>query len=296
MASVEETPPLLGRVDALPKRSGTARNGDVSISFTTYGAGEPILFLHGFPDEPLTWASQILEFARDHLVITPAMRGFPPSSVPREPARYDIRELVGDILAVLDALRVDRVTLVGHDWGGVVLQAVALFFPDRVNGIALLNAPVLRPFNELIASDPEQQALSEYTLEYQAYAEGDAIDLDHVVRNIRDPRWRRHVKEYLENSPLIGMLSYYKLNYPAPPYEPLSTSDRGTFVSPLPALVVFGKDDPYFSIRHLASIWEWFTGAVRLTLIPGAGHWMHHDASDAVNAELRSWLALGPGA
>ena len=296
MAPVEETPMLLGRVDALPKTTGTAYNGDVSISFTTYGDGEPMLFLHGFPDTPLTWASQILEFARDHLVIVPALRGFPPSSAPREPARYDMGELAGDVQAVLDALRVDRVTLVGHDWGGVVLQAVALFFPDRVKGIALLNAPVLRPFLELLASDPVQQALSGYTLEYQSYAEGDAIDLDHVVRNIRDPWWRRHVRDYLEGSPLTGMLSYYKLNYPAPPYRLPSSSDRDTFVSSLPALIVFGKDDPYFSVYHLASVWEWFTGPVRLTLIPGAGHWVHQDAPDAVNAELRSWLAFGPGA
>ncbi|TFE41918.1 alpha/beta hydrolase [Paraburkholderia dipogonis] len=176
--------------------------------------------------------------------------------------------------------------------GGVVLQAFALGFPERVKRLALLNSPVIRPFNELITADQEQQELSKYTLQYQAYAPGDPIDLDYVVRNIRDLSWRQYVKSYLQASPLIGMLSYYKVNYLAPPYLPLDESDRDTFVSKFPALIVFGKEDPYFSIRHLSDIWRWFTGSVRLTLVPGAGHWVHQDAPELVNAELRSWLEL----
>src|SRR3981081_4368580 len=96
------TADLLEEVTALPQTERFAENGDVRIHYRTYGAGDPIVFQHGFPANELTWANQLLEFAKDHLVITPTLRGYPPSSEPLEPERYAIPELVTDIVAAFD--------------------------------------------------------------------------------------------------------------------------------------------------------------------------------------------------
>ncbi len=285
---------VLTQVAALPQTEGFVENGTVRIHYRIYGSGVPLLFLHGFPDVALGWANQILEFVQDYQVITPTLRGYPPSSVPLGPESYTIPELVSDVVAVLTALQMDRALMVGNDWGGVVLQAVALYYPAKVQGLALLNSPVLRPFIELVNSDPEQQAMSAYTIAYQCYSEGDDKNIAGVVSNIRDPEWRGQIASYLGASPMHGMLSYYKTAYPTPPYLPTASEDRAQYICDVPTLIVWGLEDPYFSPKHLSSLWKWFTQSYRFVSVPSAGHWVHQDAPAKVNAELRSWLESRP--
>lgn len=281
---------LLHRVTALQTGESFADNGDVRIHYRTFGSGPAIVLQHGFPDNELTFFHQILDLARDHMVITPTLRGYPPSSVPMESPRYAAPELSTDIAAVLDHLSVEHAVVAGHDWGGVVIQAFALSRPERVESLMLLNSPILEPFNELVNSDEEQQRLSEYTIAYLEYEEGDDKNIGYVVRNIRDPEWRARVAGYLERSPLHGMLSYYKMGYPRPPYGSLPPEDRSMFIYRVPTLIVWGLEDPYFSLKHLNDLWNWFTESYRFVSIPGAGHWLHQDAPYQVNLEIRSWL------
>jgi pimeloyl-ACP methyl ester carboxylesterase len=283
------TAELLAKVAALQTGEGFAQNGDVRIHYRTYGAGPAMVFQHGFPDDELTFLHQIPEFAQDHLVITPTLRGYPPSSVPDPVERYAIPELASDVGAVLDHFGLDTAVLVGHDWGGIVQQAFALFHPERVAGLVLLNSPVLQPFVNLVNNDAEQQHLSEYTIPYFAYSEGDDKNVDFVVRNIRDQEWRKRIAAYLRRSPLHGMLSYYKTSYPAPPYGVPPVTDP-SMVYHVPSLIVWGLEDPYFSRRSLNDLWDWFAPSYRFVSVPGAGHWVHHDAARVVNRELRSWL------
>lgn len=288
----QRTTELLRRVAELPQSEGFAPNGDVTIHYRTYGSGPAVLFQHGFPDNELGWWNQILEFSRDHLVITPTLRGYPPSSEPLDAGRYTIPELATDIGAVLDHLGVCEAVLIGHDWGGVVLQAFALFNPGRVTGLAFLNTPVLQPFTDYVNDDKHQQELSAYTVAYQQYEEGDDKNVDHIVRYIRDPERRQQVAEYLNASPLHGMLSYYKMGYPAPPYGAPSPEDLAPFVYRIPSLILWGLEDPYFLPGHLNNLWEWFELSYRFVSVPAAGHWVHQDAPRKVNAELRSWLQV----
>ncbi|MFG2731562.1 alpha/beta fold hydrolase [Streptomyces canus] len=267
---------------------GFALNGDVRIHYRAFGAGPALLFMHGFPDTEETWSAQVKEFSRDHLVITPTLRGYPPSSVPAALDDYTVPVLVSDVAAVLDHLNVDTVTLVGHDWGGGVLQAFALTFPERVSGLAILNSPIVQHFDTLMRASTEQQRLSEYTIAYLNYQEGDDKNIDYVTRTIRDPRWRRHIAEYLTRSPMEGMLNYYKAGFPAPPYDPADA----VFLPPqeVPVLVIWGLEDEYFSLDMLNYPWKAFGDRYRIIGLTAAGHWVFRDRPDVVNAELRSWL------
>ncbi|MEW1819256.1 alpha/beta hydrolase [Arthrobacter sp. NPDC080031] len=274
----------------LPQTEGLARNGDVNIHYRTYGSGPALVLQHGFPDNEFGWWNQILDLARDHLVITPTLRGYPPSSVPENVGRYMIPELATDIGAVLDHLGLEKAVLVGHDWGGVILQAFALFNSDRVTGLAFLNTPVLQPFIHHVNHDVHQQELSDYTIAYQRFQEGDEKNIEYITRFIRDPQRRQDVTEYLEASPMHGMLAYYKMGYPRPPYGAPDPEDVSSFVYQVPSLILWGLEDPYFDAAHLNNLWNWFTLSYRFVSIPGAGHWVHQDAPGKVNAELRSWL------
>lgn len=97
------------------------------------GEGPPVLLLHGFPDDHTVWRHQIPALvAAGYRVIAPDTRGAGDSDMPPREADYAIDRLVRDMIAVLDALGVRRVRLIGHDWGAVIGWHLALLHPERV--------------------------------------------------------------------------------------------------------------------------------------------------------------------
>jgi pimeloyl-ACP methyl ester carboxylesterase len=94
------------------------------------GEGDPLVLLHGWPQHWYMWRGVIPRLAQSYRVICPDLRGFGWSEAP--PRGYEKESLAADMLGVLDALGLDRVRLVGHDWGGFVGFLMCLFQPQRV--------------------------------------------------------------------------------------------------------------------------------------------------------------------
>src|SRR6478609_967008 len=88
--------------------------------------GEPVLLLHGFPQDHTAWdAVAPLLHAAGLRTLAPDQRGYSPGARPQGRAAYDMGELVADAVALLDAADVTRAHVVGHDWGGSVAWALA---------------------------------------------------------------------------------------------------------------------------------------------------------------------------
>lgn len=186
-----------GHTQAVPHyQEGFVRNGDVQVHYRAYGAGPLLIFQHGFPDNAGTFAAQVAEFAKDHLVVTSTLRGYPPSSIPAGPNAYVLSVVAADTLAILNHFKTETAIFIGHDFGDAVIQAFALLHPDRVTGLVLMNSPVLGPFINLVNLDATQQKPSEYTIPYISYQEGDEKNIDFVARNIRDPEWKNAIARY----------------------------------------------------------------------------------------------------
>ncbi|MEV0175450.1 alpha/beta hydrolase [Streptomyces sp. NPDC050803] len=102
-----------------------------------YGTGTPVLLLHGFPQHWFAWHPVARLAASGHRLICPDLRGFGWSE--QTGRGYDIEGLSEDMLALLDALGLDRVGLVGHDWGAHVGFRLCLRAPERFSGYLALN-------------------------------------------------------------------------------------------------------------------------------------------------------------
>ncbi|KAK3407443.1 hypothetical protein EUGRSUZ_K03496 [Eucalyptus grandis] len=103
--------------------------------------GDTVLFLHGFPDLWYTWRRQMLSLAAlGYRAVAPDLRGYGDTDAPPSAASYTAFHIVGDLVGLLDALGVERVFLVGHDWGAVMAWYFCLLRPDRVK--ALVNTSV----------------------------------------------------------------------------------------------------------------------------------------------------------
>ncbi len=114
----------------------TVRAGAVMLHVAEAGEGPPVLMLHGFPQHWYAWRKTI-PLLPGYRLICPDLRGCGWSEAPRR--GYDLDTLAADTLALLDRLALDRVFLVGHDWGARVGFRLCLQRPERVLGFVALN-------------------------------------------------------------------------------------------------------------------------------------------------------------
>nr|GMD97733.1 bifunctional epoxide hydrolase 2-like [Ipomoea batatas] len=105
------------------------------------GDGPAVLFLHGFPELWYTWRHQMLYLAsKGYRAIAPDLRGYGDTDAPPSADTYSVFHIVGDVVALLDALQLPLVFLVGHDWGAIIAWQLCMFRPDRIK--ALVNMSV----------------------------------------------------------------------------------------------------------------------------------------------------------
>jgi pimeloyl-ACP methyl ester carboxylesterase len=148
-ASVLEPAAHPGREDAarpLPHLDGVrhrfVETSCLRVHVAEAGEGEPVLLLHGWPQHWYAWRHVIPLLAGSHRVIAPDLRGFGWTEAPRH--GYRTGELVEDLLALLDALALKRVWVVGHELGGRLGFHLSLRLPTRVRGHLAVNA--LHPY------------------------------------------------------------------------------------------------------------------------------------------------------
>jgi pimeloyl-ACP methyl ester carboxylesterase len=118
----------------------TADAGRLRVHYADAGEGPPLLLLHGWPQHFWCWRRVVPELAGDHRLICPDLRGFGWSDAPGR--GYDSETFAADAVALLDALELERVGVIGHDWGGFTSFLIALMHPERVNGLLVVSAPI----------------------------------------------------------------------------------------------------------------------------------------------------------
>src|SRR6201995_2399901 len=111
----------------------TVRANGGAFHVATAGKGPPLLLLHGWPEFWLTWEPVMTRLADRFTLIAPDLRGFGDSSKPD--GAYGPDQHASDMLALMDALGVERFGVVGHDVGGAVMQPLARSAPARLSGL-----------------------------------------------------------------------------------------------------------------------------------------------------------------
>lgn len=131
------------RLADVPPVAGV-RHRDVTVNgvrlhVAEAGKGLPLVLLHGWPQHWWCWRHLIPRLAAHYRVLAPDLRGWGWSDAPR--GDYAKATFAADILALLDAEGLDRVRLVGHDWGGYAGYLLALGHPERIERLITLDVP-----------------------------------------------------------------------------------------------------------------------------------------------------------
>jgi pimeloyl-ACP methyl ester carboxylesterase len=135
---------MMGHVtggDSFPHVAGVEHRflhaGGLRMHLAQAGEGRPIVMLHGWPQHWYLWRRVIPLLAPHARVLCPDLRGFGWTDAPGR--GYDRETMAQDVLALLDELALDRVDLVGHDWGGWIGFLLALRRPERIGRFVALS-------------------------------------------------------------------------------------------------------------------------------------------------------------
>jgi hypothetical protein len=123
------------------KEYDISTNG-ISLHVTEQGDGPAVLFCHGFPDTSYTWRRQMEAVSSaGYRAIAPDMRGYGRNSATADATLYTPLQTAGDLIGLLDALKISSAVLVGHDWGATHAWNAALMRPDRFKAVFCLSVP-----------------------------------------------------------------------------------------------------------------------------------------------------------
>ncbi|WP_329514686.1 alpha/beta fold hydrolase [Pseudomonas moraviensis] len=114
------------------------------MHYVELGTGPVVVLLHGWPESWYSWRHQIEALAEaGYKVIAPDQRGYGLTEVPEDVSSYNILNLVGDVVGLLNTLEIMEASIVGHDWGSMVAAAAALLRPDMFNKLCLMSVPFM---------------------------------------------------------------------------------------------------------------------------------------------------------
>lgn len=283
----------------------------VRLHYAAAGHGEPILFLHGFPEFWYAWRDLLLEFGRDRRAVAPDLRGYNLSSKPAEVEAYAVSHLVEDVRALAGHLGHERFVLVGHDWGGVVAWAFAMAHPERLDGLVVINAPHPAVFQRELSENPAQQEASRYMLLFASPEAEEALAADDhamlveavLAEGLEEGYFAAEDRDaYLEAwsrpGALTGGLNYYRASGIGPPEAGAGGQPEGGSGAPaglpdlevtVPTLVIWGERDPYLLTGNLEGL-NRHVADLTVRRVPDAGHWIVHQRPELVIDAIREFL------
>ncbi len=128
----------------------TIQGNGINIHYVSKGEGPLVVFCHGWPESWYSWRHQIPAVAdAGFRAIAMSMRGYGGTDAPQDVGAYTINHLVGDVVAVVNALGEEDAVVVGHDWGAPVAWYSALMRPDMFQAVAALSVPFIPPIGGL---------------------------------------------------------------------------------------------------------------------------------------------------
>lgn len=291
----------------------TARTPTLEIGYEEHGpvTGPPVVLLHGFPDDVRTWDGVTGPLVADGCrVLVPYLRGYGPTRFldPAAPRMAQQAAIGQDLLDLMDALGLERVSLAGYDWGGRAACIAAILAPARVRALVTIGG-----YNVQNTLAPPRPAVAEdergYWYQWYFNTERGRLGLEANRRDIcrllwRDwsPGWRFDEATFertavaFDNPDFVPVVIHsYRHRHGNAPGDPrFDAIERRLAERPrieVASVILHGGDDgvdrPHKSERHLGQ----FPDGTERRVVPDAGHFLPREQPGAVVEALRSLLA-----
>lgn len=276
--------------------------GGARMHYLDEGQGEPVVMVHGNP----TWSFYYRELVRAlrprHRCIVPDHIGMGASDKPGDDRyRYTLARRVTDLERLLDHLGIDRdVTLVVHDWGGMIGMAWAARHPERIARLVILNTAAFHlpgdksfPWPLRLTRTPVGAALVRGLNAFSEVASRVCVTRAPMPPDVR----RAYVAPYRSYADRIATLRFVQ-DIPLSPGDPAyrivsETQDKLHLFAHLPALVCWGERDFVFDGKFLRQ-WERHLPEAKVVRFPDCGHYVLEDARDEILSLVDEFIRESP--
>jgi pimeloyl-ACP methyl ester carboxylesterase len=281
----------------MPKRVDA---GVLQVSYLEAGDadGPPVILLHGFPYDVEAYAEITPRLAATHCrIIVPYLRGYGPTRFldAETPRSGQQAALAHDLLALMDALDVQRALLAGYDWGGRAACIVAALWPERVSGLVTGNGYNIQ---DIARSAQPRPPADEHRYWYQYYFHGErgrrglARHRDELCRllwRLWSPNWEfdeatyRRTAASFDNPDFVDVVVHsYRHRYALVAGDPaVEETERRLAAQPpitVPSVAIDGDGDGVIPAGGCAHHHVHFTGHYERRLIPRVGHNLPQEA------------------
>ena len=239
--------------------SGMAAVNGIQMYYATYGAGDPVLLIHGGLGHGDIWAAQVADLMKDHLVIVADSRGHGRSSRTAEPFGYDL--MSADYLALLDFIKIDKVDLVGWSDGGIIGLDIAMSHPERLDHLFAQAAN--------ITTDGVDPAVATDAV-FGAYITW--MSADYAAMSPTPDQF----------DPFVAQISEMWATQP-------NWTDEQVAAIKVPTAVVAGEYDEAILRPHTEKIAALIPGST-LVILPGASHFAMLQAPEDYTAAVRAFI------
>jgi pimeloyl-ACP methyl ester carboxylesterase len=258
----------------------------IELSVTLAGQGRPALMLHGFPDSAELWRKMIPTLVQAGFqVVAPDQRGFGETSAPASEADYALDKIIADAIALLDALCLDQVDLVAHDWGAIVGWALVAAHPTRFRRYVAFSVGHPSSYAD---GGFEQKLKGWYVLMFQArgFAEamiraGDFRILRVMTKN--NPETALWARDMSRPGRLTAAINWYRANFKLLFGRPIGRVR-------VPVLGVWSSDDIALSEDQMTGSVKYMDAPFRYARLDGVGHWIPVDAPEAASRLVIDFL------
>ena len=274
-----------------------SRGLDLDVRVVGEPAGETVVLLHGFPQGAAAWDRVWPALAAAGFrVVLPDQRGYSAGARPPDRRAYQVAELVGDLVAMLDELGIERAHLVGHDWGGTVAWAAAGAHPERLLSLTVVSTPHPRALLAALLTS-RQALLSWYVVLFQLPRLPERLLLARrgwLLRRVlrRSGLAAGRAQAYVETMRRPGALTAALHWYRAVPLGRGPLADPGPVR--LPTLFVWGDADFALGRAAATRTASQVSGPYTFVAVPGGSHWIPEEHPDALLEPLLRHLRTPP--
>ena len=288
--------------DLYPFRSHYLTLSGWKYHYVDEGSGDPLVMLHGNPTWSFYYRALLGAFSPTHRVVAPDHMGCGLSDKPPTYS-YTLAQHINNLEALLDTLKLERLTLFLHDWGGPIGMGYALRHPERVKRFVVFNTaafPVSRiPLRINVCKLPGFGALAVRGL--NAFA-----GLAPAMACAKRERMTQAVKagylapydSYAHRVAILRFVQDIPMRPSHPTYQLLAEIGRGlALFEGHPMLIIWGAQDWCFTTDFLKE-WQARFPKAEVRLVPDAGHYVVEDAHERIIPWVREFLAkhpVGPG-
>jgi pimeloyl-ACP methyl ester carboxylesterase len=297
----------------------------VRLHYVRVGEGPLVLFLHGYPSFWFQWKDQMAEMGRDHLAVGVDMRGYNVSSKPKDVEQYRMKYLVEDVRQLAEKLggKDKKFVLVAHDWGAIVAWIFAMYHPDLLDKLIIINGG--HPFiseRELRENAAQRYASNYHFVDNGYLAAGEkpidetdtresAVRRAHggfVEAQVKNGHYteedrQKWIDAWSQPGSTTGGLNYYRANHRNPPFNdrhPASmvphswsakdvTAGAKSTIIKVPTLVIWGMKDTALLSGNLSGLDRWVPN-LSVRLYPDDDHWVMMEKYKEVAQDIRGFI------